>query len=561
MTSLDCLPQDILLLILQYLEAYDLRRLQLVSHSLRQTFSENIYLRTILKSYPHAREVRYLLHEDKHALSSHKEDHPNTSNFQHTLNTIATRYHHLTCAKPRCIQRVTLRALDQSGHWLPTPQWDYHESQPGGRLYHEHASHLSIRSVNGVSKPYLLRPTLWTYDDGLLVYAPATTAGNPNKLEEIRNKEGAERGSQGVGQDRCLVVLDLESGEEAEVPFDVRGNVIRNIRLKEGVLIVEWAEKEAFHDLNMLDKVHRHFATAFHVTRTTCLSSTNLSEPGSPAIPAGSNAMTRLSVTFRSEWRIHFLGFPLTSRDYFFSTHTARHYCLYYWQPNRSLWTGDEDQPIEALHVWDISMPNPYQPSEDPGNAKRQYYGKDGPKVVAKFAMTMLEFLGIRQQSRISLLGFGIDSENCTVSIRENVFESGQGYFDPAERNWLATVTTIPFIGQGPVQRREGHIELPSYRGHASMESDEIDLVEKWFLPIMDCFDASADVRYSLVETCFTGMMGVNRRMVRIKVLGELADLAEEVAREVGAMGRIAGDERWLIGQNEELQVVVAKFQ
>jgi len=569
--SLASLPQDILLIIVQYLEAYDLRRLQLVSHLFEDTFTDEIYLRVILKDYLHAREVRELLRDDQHALTSSqsqtREHHKDVCSLQQTFGIVAARYYHLAKGKPRTMQRINIRALDQSGHWLPTPQWDYHESQPGGRLYHEHASHLSFRSVNGISKPYLFRPTLWSYDDGMLVLARAPSEEEKRETDEAWLRLKSEQDISKLQEDKCLYVLDLESGEQAEVPLDVHGKIIRNLRLKEGVLIVEWAEREAFHDLNMVDRVHRHFATAFKINQGHA-SDDNVSTNSADIQPGQSRpfeskpqANPKLTVQFHSEWRIHFLGFPLTSRDHFFSVHTATHYCLYFWQPNRSLWTGDPDQPIEALHIWDISQACPYKPSEDPSKLNREKHGKEGPMVIAKFGWTMLGYLGVRQQSCISLLGFELDSQACTVSVKENVFESGQGYFDPAERNWCATVTSFPFVGVGPVYRRERHVELPSYRGHCSMESDEIEEIEKWFLPIMDVVDREGDVRFSLIETCFTGMGIENQGMLRVKVLGEWKGAVDEVAKEVGAMGRIAGDERWVIGQNERLQVVVARFQ
>lgn len=401
----------------------------------------------------------------------------------------------------------------------------------------------------------------------MLVLAPAPSEEEKRRTDEAWLRLRSEQEISKLQEDKCLAVLDLESNTRAEVLFDVHGKIIRNLRLKEGILIVEWAEREAFHDLNMVDRVHRHFATAFKVNRNGA-SDVAISTEAADTRPGSSRSFGpeqrptgKLTVQFHSEWRIHFLGFPLTSRDHFFSMHTATHYCLYFWQPNRSLWTGDPDQPIEALHVWDISHACPYKPSEDPSNANREKHKKEGPMVVAKFGWTMLGYLGVRQQSRISLLGLELDSQACTVSVKENVFESGQGYFDPAERNWCATVTSFPFVGIGPVHRREGHIKLPSYRGHCSMESEGIEEIEKWFLPVMEVFDRDADVRFGLIETCFTGMMIDNRRMLRLKVLGGWRDMVDEVAKEVGVMGRLVGDERWVIGQNERLQVVVARFQ
>jgi hypothetical protein len=104
------------------------------------------------------------------------------------------------------------------------------------------------------------------------------------------------------------------------------------------------------------------------------------------------------------------------------------------------------------------------------------------------------------------------------------------------------------------------------------MESVDIDeaSMEKWFLPIMDVVDDVTGVRLSLVETCFSGLsMMDNRLIVRIKVPwldenhedGEYLILKDdELSREISAMGRIAGDERWIIGQNERLELVVLKF-
>ena len=110
----------------------------------------------------------------------------------------------------------------------------------------------------------------------------------------------------------------------------------------------------------------------------------------------------------------------------------------------------------------------------------------------------------------------------------------------------------------------------------ASLEDGE---VESWFVPIMDVVDDKTDVRISLVETCFTGLAMENRLMVRVRVpwvnnryhqrandddddgKGAFVVLKDDMAmREVSAMGRIAGDERWIIGQNERMELVVLRF-
>lgn len=552
------LPQDIILVILSYLEAYDLLRCHLVSRKWRITLSDDTYLRSFLKSYPNAREVRDLVAKDPNAFH-YSSSSLSSDTLADIFRTVTTRYYHLKQGKIRRLSRYPLCALDQSSHWHPTPQWDYHESQPGGRLYHEAANH--VMSAN--RKPYLFRQMLWSYDDGFVVFAPRVMPRVLPSLKEVGGgwdgddpwagvKGGDRKGKR--GRRYVLAVLDLENNDVVTVPFDVTDRVIRNTRLKQGTLIVEWAEKDPYHDLNLVDKVHRHFATVYDVRRQ----------------PRGSSSEKEtgltISITFRLEFKIHFLGLPLTARDYFFSTHTRNYYALYLWQPNRSLWTGDEDQPIEALFVWDVRSPSAYRPSEDPGN-KRTYEVDQGPVMVGRFSFALLEHLGIRQRANISLISLVVEEleDGGNIVWKENIHVSGQGYFDPAERNWRSRVTSFPFKAFGPACVRIGAEELVAYRGSVSMESSELEEeeVEKWFLPVMDVVDREADVRFALLETCFSGMGMINRIMVRVKVgeEGEWVNVEGDAIEELSVMGRIAGDERWIVGMNGKLEVVVGRFQ
>lgn len=426
-------------------------------------------------------------------------------------------------------------------------------------MYHETASHIQSAS----RKPYLFRPSLWSYDDGFVVFAPRQTE-SIQVTESSLETDAPWRVRDGLGESGeqfVLAVLDLESGSVQDVPFDVTDRVIRNTRLKDGTLVIEWAERDPFHELNLVDKVHRHFATIYDVGR----------RHGSGEKPESA----AVSVTFRSEFKIHFLGIPLTARDHFFSTHTRKHFALYLWQPNRSLWTGDEDQPIEALFIWDIRSPSPYRPSEDPGNMRRNQHSHIGPTMTGRFSFRELDFLGIRQRASIALIQLGLeevedDEEeggSGNVIWKENVFVSGQGYFDPAERHWQSRVTRFPFKAHGPAQVCVGEEELVAYRGTVSMESSALEPgeVEKWFLPVMDAVDRDARVRFALLETCFSGLGAINRVEIRIKVGeeedGEWQSLDGAAARELIATGRIAGDERWIVGMNAMLELVVGRFQ
>ena len=93
------------------------------------------------------------------------------------------------------------------------------------------------------------------------------------------------------------------------------------------------------------------------------------------------------------------------------------------------------------------------------------------------------------------------------------------------------------------------------------METADVQEPEMWFLGIMDVVDDVADVRLSLIETVFTGQVMENKKMIRMEALNrEPVVLDDAPAREVSHMGRIAGDERFLVGQNASQEVVVLKF-
>ncbi|KIW20650.1 hypothetical protein PV08_01227 [Exophiala spinifera] len=519
--SVTNLSEDIFLLVLRNLTAWELVNCQRVCRSWRTAFSKEGYIRIVLQNYPRTREIRTLPRSALNFNTSSRDSLP----WQETLLSIATRYKNLSLGTARKVIKYPMAPLEQHGDWYSVGQWEYHESQPGGRLYYETAAmHLSKLGA----KPYLFRPTMWSYDEGLLVYAPS---------QQIDKGYFPE----------TLSLLDLSTGRHSCVPFSNEGKIIRNLRLKDRTLIIEWAEKDPFHNLNAMEQVNRHFANCFDVRRDKSNES--------------------WEVCWRSEWKMHFLGLPPNYHDRFFSTHNSTHYAVYFWQPNRSMYTGDEELPIESLSVWDISAPSPYQPSTDPSGRFRPP-DKDGPYIVSRFSFTDMDFVGIRQHASIALMSLHVDSETKSLTVRENVNVAGQGYFDPAERLWCTKTTMFPFEGEGPRLYREWDGNLPPYRGHCSMESADVEESERWFVPIMDVVDSDAGVRASLVETCFSGQSIENKLVVRFKVTGtvrpeEAGDwvtLEDKLTSEVSAMGRIAGDERWLIGQNERMEIVVLKF-
>ncbi|KAL0938997.1 F-box domain-containing protein [Colletotrichum truncatum] len=234
---------------------------------------------------------------------------------------------------------------------------------------------------DGMAMPFQLPDRSWTYDGGVLVYPSPSQPPFP---------------SSSWSKPPVLKALDLCSGAEATVPFDWTDKIVRRVRLAQRVLVVEWAEATGSHPLNERETAHRHFATAFDVRATSSSSSSSSSSllaaaPFSPGVaePEGPK------VTFRSEWKIHYLGLPLSHQDRIISTHTATHYAVYAHQPTRSPW--GEDTPLERLVVWALGAPSPYRPSLDPSSSRKPD-ADPGPNVILRLTNGDLDHWAVRQR-------------------------------------------------------------------------------------------------------------------------------------------------------------------
>lgn len=92
------------------------------------------------------------------------------------------------------------------------------------------------------TSPFHYPDTLWTFDAGILIF-PSPEA-------------------------QSYVLYDLGSGTKSSFDLESEKKIVRRIRLKDGVLVVEWCEHEPYHQLNENEMVYRHFATAYDVKRT-----------------------------------------------------------------------------------------------------------------------------------------------------------------------------------------------------------------------------------------------------------------------------------------------------
>jgi hypothetical protein len=489
-------------MILAHLDPVDTVRCRRVSRAWSNAFGNPANLIPILKwTYPRAREVRKLL-------SDGAFDHPETAfeqGFHHwrtVYDQVTSRYHRLGQGRPRSIQKFDMHVSgdqDRPGwRFFSVPPWDVHSSHYTNRIDH------------------VFEQAFWTYEDGLVVY--------PDE------------------NDRAMTLLDLETEHKFMVPFVMMEKVIRRVRLKDRLLVIEWAELDAFHWLNERDSVHRHFATSFDVHRCG----------------------RGWDIVLRNEWKIMFLGHPLGERDRFFSTHSQKHYAIYIWQPNRSLYTADEDAPIESLSIWDISKKSPYRASEDPTGRIKDTGGDPGPSIVARFTFRELGFYAVRQRGIPKIMRLDVDSESHTIDITEVQCVRNA---DWNCLNYTCSVqkTAIPFVGHGPCWRRDDNTVYPPYRGNCTMEIAPLTAPATfhWFLTVCEATDWSAQVSYCL-SYFGTGDSSDNNPIaslvVSIHTPRSISTVSGDVSSQITCRGQICGDERFVVGQNYYGQLVVLRF-
>ncbi|RDW64765.1 hypothetical protein BP6252_10416 [Coleophoma cylindrospora] len=486
------LPNDIFLLIVTQLSPRDLILGRRVSRQWHAAFTQAELARhVLLLHYPRASEIR--------SIKSERD-----ADWACLLAKIAARYHFLKLGRPRSIEKLSLA---QS---FVRPEWArYHPVAPWKR-------HLQFEDKTA---PFHYPDKLWTFDEGILIFPSA-------KLQRY-------------------ALYDLASGVVGDISFQPVGKIVRRIRLKEKVLIVEWCEKDAYHQLNENETVFRHFATAYDLTQD---------ESGS------------WTTHFRNEWRIHFLGMPLNSRDRFYSTHSATHYALYIWQPNRSAW--GEDEPIEALAIWDISSPSPYQPSEDTTGKNKPSETAEGPRVLKRFSFADLDFYKIRQRASPTLRELRLDENHVYFVEEDHRWLVGEQSSPSLPRLHKVKTVGIPFAA-GPRWEDEcgadGDMNLSfCERGidsrhprHAPCWRHE----EFPYLTITEAADLAAGVRYTARHCFMLETISINiRPKIHVKGPGYEISLQDDLWQQLLAKGSIHGNEHWLVGENVDREIVILHF-
>lgn len=492
------LPRDIFWIILRYLDPRDVVCCRRVSRSWSEAFGNPDNLVPLLK------ELYPRAREVRELLKDASTDESDIrieddAGWRKLFDQVAARYDHLARGTFRSVQKYKL--CDYFG---VSGEREFFQVQP----WENHASHLMLRVDCAFSEPF------WTYEDGLLVYASA--------------------------DDHCLVLADLNEDRRFMIPFIIPGKVIRRIRLQNKLLVVEWAEPKAFHWLNDSDGVHRHFASSYDITRST----------------------RGWDITFRNEWKIMFLGHPLSERDRFYSSHSNTHYAIYIWQPNRSLYTADEDAPIESLFVWDISKSSSYRPSLDPTGRLKDSEGDQGPSIVARFGFRELDFYTVRQRGFPGIIRLEVTDDAGYVEITENRCIEPDHLIGPAE--WVSQVhtTSIPLFTHGPCWRRESELGFPPYRGNSSLQATSLGIVGSdmpWYSVISEVTDEQAQVGYCLSLSPTSWPFDL-RMFLTIQSPSSKKTLKHEEVLDLTGKGKIYGNENFIVGERHSRELVVCRF-
>ena len=492
------LPRDIFWIILRYLTPRDVVRCRRVSRSWNEAFGNPDNLIPLLKELYPRAREVRELLNDETVDESHIHI-EDAASWRNLFNQVAARYDHLAGGTFRSVQKYKL--CDDFGI---SGEREFFQVQP----WENHASHLMTRVDCPFSEPF------WSYEEGLLVYASA--------------------------DDRCLVLLDLNENRRFMVPFLISGKVIRRTRLQNRLLVVEWAEPKAFHWLNDSDGVHRHFASSYEITKS----------------PRG------WDITFRNEWKIMFLGHPLSESDRFYSSHSNTHYAIYIWQPNRSLYTADEDAPIESLMVWDISKPSSYRPSLDPTGRLKASEGDQGPSIVARFGFRDLDFYSVRQRGYPGIIRLEVTGDAGYVEVTENRCTEPDRLIGPAE--WVSQVytTSIPLFTHGPCWRRIPEQAFPPYRGNSSLQTTPLGIVGSeipWYSVISEVTDEQAQVGYCLNLSPASWPFDL-RMFLTIQTPSSQKTLKHEGVFELTGKGKICGNENFIVGESNSRELVICRF-
>ncbi|KAI0450650.1 hypothetical protein F5B21DRAFT_517287 [Xylaria acuta] len=514
-SNLTDLPHDIFILIISYLSPTECILCRRVSQSWNAAFrSYDVSWNLMRWHFPRVREMRPTV---------------TAPDWVHIFPKVARRYFYLRSARPRLIKKIDIAPLEREDLL-------FHEVEPWGRR---------LRWNDNVAV-FQHRDPSWCLEDGLLIY----------------------RGSAGR-----YVAFDLETGLRFSVPFDGTDKIVRRLRLAQSTLVIEWCERELCCQLDDGEDIHRHFATAFDVRRSTDSRIADLPDSR--------------EIQFRSEWKLHQFGLPVNRHARFFSAHTSTHYALYLWHHNVSL--RNEERPVEQLTIWDIGDTPSYRPSEGSAGAQMQDTTQPQPRVIKIFTGRALDFLGIRQGNLPVLREVLLDKANVYVHEEEHPWLAGEHSPLSPPRHHHVRSTGIPLSGVGPRWFDEccadGDIHLSfcpragsaARLGNGNHDGAPGHFDGKWagrapcwrheefpYLTISDVADERAGVRIA-ARQCFVIEALSSFVLPKISLRAEPDEahevrFADDMWKQLLGKGKIMGDERWVVGEDSTGSITIAYF-
>ncbi|KAF6829083.1 F-box domain-containing protein [Colletotrichum musicola] len=528
MFQLTDLPDTLFLEILTRLTPREIVLHRLVSRASHTALTRHDLSQALLHVFfPRSLECRFLRSQTSSGNASTPPD-SEPPDWPAIFASVSRRYHNLSSGTFHSI--TTINLLKDRKLLRPFAPWN--------RLLRR----------DGMSAPLQQHDANWTYDDGVLVYpSPGTTP--------------------------VLKALDLCSGSGVAVPFDLISKIIRRLRLSHGVLVIEWAEEEASHPLNERDVAHRHFATAFNIHTTS-----------SPLLPGQGSAP---EVSFRAEWKIHYLGLPLSSHDRLLSAHSATHYAAYAHQPTRSPW--GEDLPLERLVTWALGAPSNFRPSLDPTSSRPA--DDPGPEVILRLANSDLDHWAIRQHDTPRIMKLALDEGHVFLQEEDHLWAAGpQSSSSSPPARHVVRSTGIPISGTGPRWVDECGAEGDAERSFCPATLHDSDDGKSWpgrapcwrheefpYLTVSEVVDHAAGTRVC-GRRCFAMETVSASTALNVPDAPDRAgsddedgnadawagrgevQFGDDVWRTVMSGAALAGDERWVIGEDAAGDVSVVRF-
>ncbi|OTA07431.1 hypothetical protein A9Z42_0083250 [Trichoderma parareesei] len=377
---------------------------------------------------------------------------------------LARRYYHLGNALPWKVEKV--QVLKDEEVLRGVAPWNRH------------------LSLNGKTAAFHFWDPVWTVapKEGLLVYpaAPPLLQGEDDDDDKGASAGGGGGGGGGGAAARyCYRARDLQTGREVDVPFDLRGRIVRRVRISHGVLVFEWCEQEPLssspplvvgNETTTTERVHRHYATAYSVRRRGSWDGVIPRRHTDAGVAHdGSSEMPTCSWEFelRCEFEIHPVGLSLDHHDRFFSTHNATHYAVYTWQPPPrspdAAWPDNE--PLETLTIWEFNPANSHPERPETASSSPPPSRPDpttsSPRIIRTLNNAQLRAFAILQHDAPALRAMALDDSTWDAA---RASACGHVFFTEEEHRWSAgphsrpsrprlhrvKTTGIPLVGAGP---------------------------------------------------------------------------------------------------------------